>query len=310
MPQDQKSTVLEQAAEWYFRRDAGALSPQDEARFAAWLQESPEHQAAYLELAQTWAELGALPHVESNTRPWRMARRQAVTAFVAAACVLAFVFGFDLPMRYQADAYTGTGESRTVTLDDGSSVTLDANSALSVRFTHQARRLLLLRGKAVFTVAHDSLRPFLVDANGGETQALGTVFAVSKDDDGATVTVLESRVGVSYPAETASRVEVVPNEEVHYTAAGVGSVRPVDADAVLSWRRGKLIFVDRTLGSVIGELNRYHKGLIKITDPAIIERRVSGVFQTQDPIAALNSIESTLGLHSTRLTPYVILLHE
>jgi transmembrane sensor len=232
-----------------------------------------------------------------------------MSAAAAIAIIFAIGYGLDLPMRLQADAYTATGETRTVALDDGSSVILNTASAIAVDYSRSVRRVRLLRGEAVFTVAKDASRPFLVDADGGEARALGTAFAVRRNDGGATVTVIESRVGVSYPRGISPGVELSPGEAVRYSTAGLGRVRAVDADTETAWRRGKLIFVDRPLGSVVAELNRYHSGRIQITDDSIGGHLVSGVFDTGDSVRALDAIESSLGLHSTRVTNYLILLH-
>jgi transmembrane sensor len=186
---------------------------------------------------------------------------------------------------------------------------LNTASAIAVDYSRERRRIRLLRGEAVFTVARDAARPFVVAAASGEAVARGTVFAVRKDDEAATVTVLESHVGVSYPAAGRTAVELSPGEALDYSRRGLGPVRAVDADAATAWRRGKLIFVDRPLGEVIAELNRYHSGRIQIIDGSIGSHPVSGVFDTGNPLQALEVIEQTLGLHSTRLSSLLILLH-
>jgi transmembrane sensor len=308
-----KRPGLGEAAEWYFRRDAGPLSPADEVAFKRWLA-APENRAAFEEIDSTWADLSLIPRPASaaaRQRPtvWSGVCRHAMSAAAAIAIIFAIGYGLDLPMRLQADAYTATGETRTVALDDGSSVILNTASAIAVDYSRSVRRVRLLRGEAVFTVAKDASRPFLVDADGGEARALGTAFAVRRNDGGATVTVIESRVGVSYPRGISPGVELSPGEAVRYSTAGLGRVRAVDADTETAWRRGKLIFVDRPLGSVVAELNRYHSGRIQITDDSIGGHLVSGVFDTGDSVRALDAIESSLGLHSTRVTNYLILLH-
>ncbi|MGX9425466.1 MULTISPECIES: FecR family protein [Bradyrhizobium] len=317
-------TALDEAADWYVRRDAGSLDAGEEARFREWLMH-PANRAAYEEIAGTWDDLGRIarpplsPATRRNdtragrhpapgrrspsTRRWLRAAAALVMVVVATGYVL------DLPLRFQADAMTATGETRSVALDDGSNVILNTASAIAIDYSHDRRRIHLLRGEAVFSVAKDAARPFVVDAASGEAVARGTVFAVRKQDEAATVTVLESRVGVSYPAGAPSAIELSPGEAVGYSDRGLGAVRSVDADAVTAWRRGKLIFVDRPLGDVIAELNRYQSGRIQITDDSISGHPVSGVFDTKNPLRALDVIERTLGLHSTRLTNLLILLH-
>lgn len=322
MNEREKSTALDEAAEWYVRRDAGAFDAGEDACFHAWLAK-PTNRAAYEEISGTWDDLGRISrpalsmgsprHGGAGAALRRQPPRSPIRRWaLAAAAVIAAVAGgyaFDLPMRLEADAMTATGEARTVTLEDGSSAVLNTASAIAVDYSRERRRIRLLRGEAVFTVAKDAARPFVVAAASGEAVARGTVFAVRKEDETATVTVLESRVGVSYPAAGRPAVELSPGEAVGYSRRGLGELRVVDADAATAWRRGKLIFVDRPLGEVIAELNRYHSGRIQIIDEAIGTHPVSGVFDTKNPLQALNVIEQTLGLNSTRLSSLLILLH-
>lgn len=325
MNDGEKPTALDEAAEWYVRRDTRPLDAGEEALFRQWLMK-PANRAAYEEISGTWDDLGRIPRPRLGTdgsrqadvrtiprrRHPRRAPRIGRWALAAAAVVMAVVaagYAFDLPTRLEADAMTATGETRTVVLDDGSSAVLNTASAIAVDYSRQRRRIRLLRGEALFTVAKDAARPFVVAAASGEAVARGTVFAVRRDDEAATVTVLESHVGVSYPAAGRAAVELSPGEAIGYSRRGLGELRAVDADTATAWRRGKLIFVDRPLGEVVAELNRYHSGRIQIIDGSIGSHPVSGVFDTRNPLQALDVIEQTLGLHSTRLSSLLILLH-
>jgi transmembrane sensor len=308
MQEGDRRAVLEEAADWHFKRDAGPLSPQEASAFARW-RADPANRAALDQIERTWADLGDIPRpVNVPTSRWVNAWRPAV-GIAAVLALLIAGYSFDLPMRFEANGYTATGETLAMVLDDGSGVLLNTASAIAIDYSTDIRRVRLLRGEAIFTVAKDASRPFLVDTAGGEARALGTAFSVRRDDAGATVTVIESRVGVSYPAGTSPTVELSPGEAVKYSQDGVGTAHVVDADAETAWRRGKLIFVDRPLGAVVDELNRYHSGRIQITDGSISQHLVSGVFDTAKPLLALDDIEKSLGLHSTRLTQYLVLLH-
>ncbi len=304
-----KKDALEAAADWYFRRDGGALSPRDEEAFRVWLRE-PEHEAAYRRIDATWAQMGEIAVPAIQSQPWIAAWhwRFGIGGALAAMLLVAG-YAFDVPMRLQADAMTATGEVRTIALEDGSQVALNALSAVSVDYSASERRIRLLRGEAVFTVAADASRPFSVAVGEGEARALGTVFAVREQEGGATVTVLESRVLVSYPQQAGMAEELGPDQALRFYNGTLGPIERVDAEDVTAWRRGKLVFVDRPLGEVIDELNRYHGGRIDIVDPAIARKLVSGVFSTDDPIAVVDAIEQSLGVRSTRLTSYLIFLH-
>lgn len=297
--------ALEEAAEWFFRQDGKSLSVEERAHFEAWL-ENPENRSAYAEIGGVWREAGQLAPPSGATRRPAPLRWTAMAAGLALA-VLGAGYAFDLPLRLQADIYTATGEFRTVTLPDGSVAQVNTGSALAVDFTPQRRTIRLLKGEAVFTVAPDKARPFTVQTDGDTATALGTVFAVRETGKGAIVTVLESRVAVEFSDGAPGR-ELEPGQQIRPLGDG-HEVSSVDADAATAWRRGKLIFSDRPLGSVVEELNRYHSGRIQIVDPSLNSRRVSGVFDTSDPLAIISALEDSLQLSSTRIGPVLVLLH-
>ena len=319
--------ALEQAAAWFARIDRGLLSGREQQAFEGWLAADPAHQRAFARISRTWdafegfeGAAGSVESVSPATVPaidgYRPGRRWALAA-VAAGLVLAIGLGTDLPQRIdaelRADAVTAAGETRTVSLPDGSTVERNTATAIAVDFAPDgtgARRVRLLRGEAAFDVVKNPDRPFLVAAGGGTSRVLGTVFTVRALDDGASVTLLEGRVAVSATDGGAETV-LAPNQRVSYGAAGgLGAVETVDPRSAAAWRRGKLVFRDRALGDVIDELNRYHIGLIRLADAGLRQRRVNGVFDTRDPVAVVGALESALGLTSTRLTDHLILLHQ
>ncbi len=99
------------------------------------------------------------------------------------------------------------------------------------------------------------------------------------------------------------------DERVRYENGDVGAVEPIDANSETAWRRRKLIFVDRPLGEVVDELNRYHKGMIRIIDGSIRAKRISGVFETGNIVGVIDALEKSFGFRDTRLGDLVILIH-
>lgn len=300
------------AVAWLVLRDGGRLAAADEAAFAAWLKADPAHARAYAEARRVWSDMGRIAQpANGRLRPARRFRAWRIgAAFAAAAVMAAIAVAFDLPLRLEADARTGIGEIAAVGLPDGSTATLGTASAIAFDFDAGRRRVRLLRGEAVFHVAGGSAVPFDVEAGDGRTRAEGTIFAVRRGAEEVAVTVLESRVCVTYPSGAASGRRAAAGQRVRYSpAGGLGAAEPVDAAAATAWTRHKLIFADRPLGSVVEELNRYHAGAIRIIDPAIRDRRVSGVFDLSDPLAVVDLLADTLGIHSLRLTRFVVLLY-
>lgn len=307
-----KTDKLEEAAKWFFRQDGNTLSLSEQISFQSWLAESEENRVAYAEISGTWYELSQIPHpdimfVSKPSQNWWPKSMAAVLA-----CVFLLVAGAwytDIAIRISADGYTAIGELQTMQLPDGSIAEMNSGSAIALNYTSNERRIRLLKGEAVFTVSTDPHRPFIVEAKGGEAVALGTVYGVRDDNNGATVTVIESHVAISASAH-GQPIELGQDQRISYRDGKLTSIQSVDAETETAWRRHKLIFVDKPLGEVVDELNRYHKGMIRIIDGSIRSRRVSGVFETTDIIKVIDALKNSFSLNDTRLGEMIILIHQ
>lgn len=323
-PQDPPVTAgdLEQAAAWFARLDGDGMSPQEHKAFEGWIAADAAHRKAFDKVSRTWERFADLEGSKGRrTHPGQgpggrsFVRRMTLGA-VAAGLLLIIGVGAGLPMQIEAtlraDAVTAVGETRKVALPDGSSVHLNTQSAIAVDYEpgeHGPRHVRLLMGEATFDVVPNPDRPFVVMSGGGTSRVLGTVFTVKALDRDVSVTLHEGRVGVS--AGGGPETVLSPNQRVSYRPGGImDKVEQVNPQAASAWRRGKLVFQDRPLGGVIAELNRYHRGIIRLAGENLRARRVNGVFDTNDPVAVVGALEAALGLRSTRLTDYLILLHE
>lgn len=199
------------------------------ARFDAWLAGSDLNVAAWAETRHAAAVLDAtLPaHVDFRSdrpiaqfdaklvpiaAPGRFSharRRFAIGAMAAAAACLAIFATPALLLRAQADHLTGVSELRTVKLDDGSTVNLNASSAIAVNYAQGQRHIRLLQGTAYFEVTPDPDRPFTVAAGDVETTVLGTGFEVRLGDESADVAVRHGRVRVDDPQGAPSVTELL-----------------------------------------------------------------------------------------------------
>jgi transmembrane sensor len=315
--------IEKEATRWVVERDAG-LTTDGECALQAWLTADPLHAMAFTKAEKVWRAMGSFPvKAEVNKRRTRgIARsdgypslgrphRSWIPPALAASLALAFIcIAQDGPTRLRADAMTETGERRDVPLADGSVIQLNTASAISIDYRSDRRVVRLLKGEAAFTVAPNRARPFTVESGKGTTTALGTRFIVRRDGGNTEVAVTEHRVRVGWSIGGASnRVDLGEGQAMRYGPDGVVRPHMVDTGAVASWTRGRLVFVDRPLGEVVAELNRYHPGYIRIMGDDLAMRRVSGVFRTDDPMAALDTLQRLLGISSTRLTDRLIFLH-
>jgi transmembrane sensor len=297
------------AVDWVLREREGRLSRREQAELDAWLAADPAHAAAYREAGALSAELSGLKLPRRARQPRAAGKRRfaAAAGGAVAAMALALVLG-DLSLYLASDYRTGAGETRRVTLEDGSRVELGAGSAIALHFEPERRRVALLGGEAWFDVAPDAARPFVVEAAEGSVTALGTPFDVALDRAGARVTVTEHRVSVA----SGGKVVVAEEGEETSFARGAGAGAPAAANVAkrTAWRRGKLIVEDEALGDVLAMLGRYHRGHVYCSRRDICARRVTGVYLTDDPQQALADIETALGLSAYRLSNYLIVLHD
>ncbi len=303
--------IAHRANQWFAQRACGLMTSKDEARLAAWLTADPLHERAFQRASRVYDALGAALPIEAGSRRRarhvrgsegrRMRRKEiALAASLAAAMALGVVV-LDLPARLAADAATSVGEHRLVALADGSTVLLNTDSAIAIDYGAQ-RKIRLLRGEAAFTVAPDPARPFRVETSNGSAVALGTRFIVHRTDEGARVMVTEHVVRVARSVHgRPSAVDVDEGYAVTYGPKGVSSPTAVAVEDEEAWTRGRLRFVDRPLGEVVTELNRYHKGRIVLLGGDVKTLKVSGVFDVDDPAGAVEAVRASLGLHARRL---------
>lgn len=300
---------------WWVRLDSDQVSAGERDEFARWLAADPQHRQAFDAICALWNELDAVkqriakPEIIAPKTPWF---RSLWAASALAMCCLALWLFSPLPMLLRADFHTGYGEMRNIRLSDGSIVHLNSNSALTVNIDGNQRQLTLLQGEAWFEVSPDPPRPFQVHAEHGAVTALGTAFNIRLQRSQTEVSVTEHSVTIDVEQAAGQTLHAVVSEGqqlVYDPQTGPGKVKAIDSQTVTAWQRGKLVFQDRPLGEVIAELNRYHRGYLLVTDDSIAQRRVNGVFRTDQPLAVLDALESSLQLHSTRINDYLILLH-
>lgn len=295
--------LSDEALDWIVRLHSGKATQADRAAFAEWRGRSAAHEFAACEAEAIWQGIGTAGATVrgSAKKPAGTPTRRKLIAG-GGLVIAGFVLADPLRLRRTADHTTAIGERRTIILPDGSSAYLNAGSALSVAFSDRDRRLVLHEGQATFTVARDSARPFIVQAKGGRSLAVGTVFDVDIRPSEVVVTVVEGTVAVSTDAEPAGTIKARLDEQVRYTVQGPpSSAEPVDSSSATAWRRGKLIFNGRPLGDVAAEIERYRSGRIFIAGSRLAALEVTGVFDLSDPDAILRTIEETLPVKVTRL---------
>lgn len=325
---DAERERLEQATAWRVRL---AESPERYAQeLSSWLAQDPRNHEAWRSVQASWDLLGehaTSPPVISLRRAALAyasnavlsqagaARLRRFPAWAAVAAVI-FVALSTLTAWYlqQPDIYrTALGERRVVTLADGSLITLDSNSEVNVRYSANARALTLMRGQARFDVTHDVERPFTVTAQGRRVIATGTAFDVDLLGNDFLVTLIEGHVVVlpqgkpagsgeqaaatperSLESSSESSIALDAGQQLVMSSRAAPQVTRVDIERVMAWERGKIVFNDEPLASVVERMNRYTSRRIDVADERAAALRISGVFHAGDVRGFVSTLTSYL----------------
>lgn len=250
-------------------------------------------------------------------------------SLATAACLVLAIFATvgwqqDWMTQWQSDYISAVGEQLPIQPDDGSRITLNTDSALDMDYSARERRVTLLKGEAWFNVASTDKRPFIVSTEAGAVRVTGTQFNVRLDGDTAIVSLDEGRVELRLPgtqeqgaqnkgAESSGTSDeqpfvLEPGQQAVLFGNRISAPEPFDRTAVTAWLRGQFVFYNTPLAEVVDTLNRYRHGRIVVTSRELNSLKVSGIFSTEDPDAALEVIASTLPIQQTRLTDYLVLI--
>lgn len=205
---------------------------------------------------------------------------------------------------------TAIGETRTVVLPDGSSVVMGGLTKVSVSYRQDVRRIELVEGQALFNVAKEPERPFVVRSGNGMITARGTEFDVKRDTDNMTVTLVHGAVDVNATnASKARDVRLRAGMQVHVSAVGnMSEPAFVDVRRVLAWREGQLNYENAKLSTIVADLNRYSPRPITIDDDAVGATRVSGSIRTMAIENWLAGLATAFDINVDRRNPVVIRL--
>ncbi|PIF48402.1 FecR family protein [Pseudomonas sp. 29] len=300
-----QTTVRDDAARWFVRLQEPAIEADEQQRFDAWLNEHPQHRDEFQLLQGLWsaADLLSAPRLEAlaETPPNRRQRRPLLR-YAVAASVLAVALGLGLfsglnhPGGYRAEFATALGERKHVALPDGSVIDLNSRSRLQVRFEQDRRLIELSEGEAMFSVAHDTSRPFVVEAGSGKVTVTGTRFDVRRDVAQTRVAVEQGTVKVQgRDAADDQFISLSAGLGTHVDAQGqVAAAYAVNPAELTAWRSGKLVFNNASLSEVAAEVSRYREKPLTVTNPAVASLRLTSVFKSDNTDALLKALPSIL----------------
>lgn len=302
--------VLDEAIAWQLRLGDDAEGAQLDIELQRWLNESTEHAKAWAQLGGIDRRLGTI-NSPSARRALQLTaspkgRQAASRTLLGLALLGSLGIGLALQARplpvWLADASTGAGEQRSLTLDDNSRIQLNSRSALDIRFDERRRGLFLHQGEVLVETAPGSdPRPFIVETAQGDLRALGTRFIVRREGDATRLIVLRSAV-VAHPDDGQTGRAIGAGEQVlmHRDRLGASAAAPIAADA---WSHGMLIADDLPLGELLKKLGEYRRGYLGL-DPRLKSLRISGSFPLHDTDRALAALPPSLPVRIERRTDW------
>lgn len=317
-PNVRVETADREAAAWHARLGAHSVSTSTLDEFFAW-RSRPGNADAYSRVQRIWdgtAQLADDPQIEAafqdalgrtaRANPTRRPRLLLGFAAVGAAAVVAL--GAWSWLQARSTFATVTGEQRVVQLADGSSVRLDTDSRIRVRFDGERRSVDLETGQALFTVARDAARPFVVDAGSAEVTAVGTVFGVRRHGADVSVTLVSGVVDVATDRK-ARPARMTAGQQAQVSMGDVRT-RPVDAALETSWTDGRIVFRDTPLREAVAEVNRYLTAKIELAEGPAATVPINGVFRAGDRDAFVSTASQGLGLKASAGAHGAIVLSE
>lgn len=318
----------DEAFAWVQRLTSGLADAEDRAAFVLWRDESPAHAAALVRARTLWTDLGPALVADQERQVadqftqdlGPMGRRAGRRTFmrriapgrgavmrwtaIAASALIAVGVGNVLTQSPFADLKTTSLPTET-RLADGSRVTLAPATAMNIDIGPAGeRRIDLQKGEAMFDVAHDASRPFVIRSGDGEIRVLGTAFSVKRTGGMTQVIVTRGKVRVSSGSQ--SRV-LEPDRMVVYGLTTMGGMRAVDAAAATAWTEDRLVFENATVGDVIAELDRFDTRKVVLLNGQASQKRVNAVINLKHTDLWLQALQGSEGVTVTHL-PGIVLI--
>ncbi len=297
--------IVEEAASWFARLNDGKPSRRHRDAFSEWLSADPRHREAYEDIQRLWNTAGELPvlkeHAAAIAAKNTTRRQLGVAVLAVAASALGWRYMSTGPT---ADYETATGERRNVTLADGSVLYLAAQTRIALAFEPQIRRVILLEGEAFFSVTALLDRPFVVEAAGTTTLALGTAFSVRSYADKVRVVVTEHAVRLRAGARTE---QIDAGSRVTFNGHIIGPVEVADSATDLAWREGRLIFTHAPFGEVAATINRWRRGRLIVVGEELALRPVTVIAEIARIDEVIDRLGDILPVRIISVTPWLTL---
>lgn len=315
--------IAAEAAAWIASLHSAERNQDMEDDFRAWQRLSPAHRQAFESMTDMWQAIpgteAARAFAEASEREQLKAKRAqragwrwAGAAGLGVVATASVVF---VQQWRDRDLYvTPIGEQRSVMLADGTRMLLNTASQARVDFGSKQRTVEVSAGEALFEVAKDASRPFVVRVGGSEVVAVGTIFSVRFDDgprqeDALTVTLVEGLVNVlpkagggdslrpQKPVALKPGDRLIVQRDVPSSPAVEAKLDRPNIERTLAWQRNEASFDATPLADAIAEINRYSRTKIVMSrDVQEAHYLIAGVYRTGDSAAFAHAVAILYGL--------------
>lgn len=325
MDPDADQSLRGQAVEWLMRLQEAPHDARLRADLDDWLAQSDDHRRAYEDMKVLWGHAEAVgarraagadgshaPRTFAFARTQKRGAQKRKRAWGTAAglALAASLALFVLPraqLWWAADHQTGTAELRDVVLDDGSRITLDARTAVSVDYTATQRTVNLLSGQAFFDVTPSRERPFVVKAEEVSVRVTGTSFGVETSGAGVTVAVRSGAVTVSERSR-GTVADLKAGQKVRVSPQGIPTSGTLMPDDVAAWRDRRLVVYDAPIRDVVDQIARHTGTIIVFGDSRIADQTVTATIDLRHPDEALRTVVGLKYGRVMELSPYLAVI--
>lgn len=289
-----KENIKEKAAYFFICKKDG-FTKEQEIEFHLWINENIEHKKAYESVQRVQQLFSSLSKdtkerisrkVHQEIREEKLLKKRQM--FKIAASILLIItisfFGVEYLNFGIKHTYSTNKDKKNIVLPDGSTVLLDAKTTLDIKYFDDKREVNLSSGKALFNVAKNLNKPFIVNANMIKVEVLGTNFEVKNEEDRIVVDVISGKVKVEQNIGNTLKQLAILTQGKHLSFDKQSSfivLKDIDIRNIASWKDGILFFQDNSLKSAINEFKRYHDINIFI-DKSVQNYTISGSFKIDE----------------------------
>lgn len=293
---------------WIVRLNADDQEERRQAQieFELWRSQYPEYQGQLdemLSFSETMQQLSIThgisgQNVQHSMHVSQQSKTQILKLFtkvfvlcLSVGTVTYFAYHSILFSYYTADLKTNTGEMQSFTLDDGSKVTLGAQSAINLNFKTDQRQIDLIQGDIYIDVAKDPNRPLIIHTPQADYKALGTRFIVYQYPKHSVLNMLHSKVEATALQSNHLSKVVQQGENITAGSQGLSQISDIDiAATAFAWQKQQILANDLSLSDLLTRLGRYHHQYLIFNRASLEQYKVSGVINTQQ------DLEKTLAL--------------